>query len=298
MTFKLSGIIPPLTTPFTQNGEVYENGLKALIEFQIQGGSSALFICGTYGSGPVMDEAERCQVHHLATKFVAGRIPVVAHIGSPSTALSVRLTKDAQDADVDAVASVPPYYYKHDEKTILEYFRAIVNATDLPVYVYNNPGASGNPITPKLLKELSNLGVKGIKDSSFSFIQFSNFVNSMTENPDFNFVIGTEALALPAYLIGATGCVSGLANAFPEFMNYFWSVIMDGDYKKASEIQLKVAKAREILHIPESTNAACYAVLRERGIDVGYPKKPVLDVEQDLAERMLLSFRELGILDQ
>ena len=73
---------------------------------------------------------------------------------------------------------------------------------------------------------------------------------------------------------------------------------MDGDYKKASEIQLKVAKAREILHIPESTNAACYAVLRERGIDVGYPKKPVLDVEQDLAERMLLSFRELGILDQ
>jgi 4-hydroxy-tetrahydrodipicolinate synthase len=296
MTYRLNGVIPPLTTPFKKNGEIYENGLRELIEFQIQGGSNALFICGTYGSGPLMTEAERSRVHHLASEYAAGRMPLIAHIGSPSTALSVRLTKDAQDAGVNAIASVPPFYYKHDERSILEYFRAIVGATDLPVYVYNNPGASGNPITPNMLRALSDIGVKGIKDSSFSLIAFSDFILSIADSPDFNFVIGTEALALPAFLLGAEGCVSGLANVFPEFMKNFWEIILSGDYKKASKMQMTVSAARQVLHLPGSTNAACYAVLKQRGVDVGHPRAPILDVDKEFTEKMVLSFRELGVL--
>ncbi|MBN2005039.1 MAG: dihydrodipicolinate synthase family protein, partial [Anaerolineae bacterium] len=143
MTKDLYGIIPPLTTPFTENGDVYEEGLRRLVEFQIEKGSHGLFICGTYGSGPIMTLEERKQVHEIVIDQVKGRITVVAHVGTTSTAQSVELAKHAKSVGADYVASIAPYYHRHDERTIVEYFRTLVKAVSIPVYVYNNPKASG-----------------------------------------------------------------------------------------------------------------------------------------------------------
>ena len=296
MARELSGIIPPLTTPFTADGDVYEEGLRRLVEFQIDKGTAGLFICGTYGSGPIMTVEERKQVHEIVVDQVKGRINVVAHVGTTSTVQSVELARHAESVGADYVASIPPYYHRHDERTVVAYFATLVASVDLPVYVYNNPKASGVDVTPRLLRHLSDVGVVGIKDSGFSYIDFTHLVLAMQHKPDFRFIVGTEGIALPAWMTGAKGCVSGLANAFPEIMNELWSLYQAREYEQAAALQLKVNRARQILHIPSSTNAACYAALHARGIDVGYPKAPILPVEEDKRLAMLAAFREIGML--
>jgi len=297
MTRELFGIIPPLTTPFTPEGNVYEAGLRTLVDFQVAGGSHGLFICGTYGSGPVMTLEERKRVHEVVVDQAAGRLTVVAHVGSTSTEQSVALAQHAEAAGVDYIASVAPFYLHHDAPTIIQFFKDLVAAVKIPVYVYNNPKASGADIPPALLRRLVEVGVQGIKDSGFGYIEFAHFVLEIARDyPDFRFIVGTEGIALPAFMAGAKGCVSGLANVFPEIMVSLWDAWIARDYEKAQALQMKILRARKILHIPSSTNAACYAGLHARGIDVGVPKRPVLPVPEDKAEQMLAGFRDIGLL--
>ena len=296
VTRELKGIIPPLTTPFTESGDVYEQGLRHLVEFQIEKGSHGLFICGTYGSGPIMTLEERKQVHEIVVDQAKGRITLVAHVGTTSTAQSVELARHAERVGADYVASISPYYHRHDERTVIEYFGALADAVEIPLYLYNNPKASGVTITPRFLQHLADVGVEGIKDSGFSFIELTHFLLAMKERPGFRFIVGTEALALPAFLVGAKGSVAGLANVFPELVVQLWDLFQAGKYQEAAQVQMRVTQARQVLHIPSSTNAACYAVLHERGIDVGYPKPPILPVRQDKSAAMIAAFREMGLL--
>jgi 4-hydroxy-tetrahydrodipicolinate synthase len=296
MTKEVKGIIPPLTTPFTEDGNVYEAGLRHLVEFQVEKGVHGLFICGTYGSGPIMTTEQRKRVHEIVVNQTNGRSTVIAHVGTTSTAQSIDLARHAEAVGADYIASVSPYYHRHDEYAVIQYFDALVKAVNLPVFVYNNPKASGVTITPSFLYHLTEVGVQGIKDSGFSFIEFTHFILALEDKPNFIFIVGTEALALPALMVGAKGCVSGLANAFPELMVEFWNMFQAGQYKEAARLQMKINKARQILHIPSSTNAACYTVLKERGIDVGLPKLPILPVMGGKKAAMIAGFKDMGLL--
>ncbi len=296
MAREVKGIIPPLTTPFTKNGDVYEKGLRALIEFQIENRTDGLFICGTYGSGPIMTLEERKQVHEIAIDQAKDRLTVIAHVGTASTEQTIELAQHAESVGIPYVAAISPYYHRHKERTVLEFFRTLVKAVDIPVFVYNNPGCSGVQISPSFLHQLADVGVAGVKDSGFGYIDYTHFVLAMEDRPDFQMVVGTEGIALPAWMAGAQGCVSGLANVFPGIMNDLWELFQAAKYEEAAKLQLRVNKARQILHIPDSTNAACYAVLHERGIDVGYPKAPIIPVAEDKRVKMIAAFKEMGLL--
>lgn len=296
MTRDIRGIIPPLTTPFDADGGIYEEGLRSLVEFQIEKGSSGLFICGTYGSGPIMTVEERKRVHGIVVDQVKDRISVVAHVGTTSTAQSIELAQHAERVGAHCIASISPYYHRHDERTILEFFRTLAASVSLPVYVYNNPVTCGVSITPSFLRQLAGVGVDGIKDSGFSYIEFTHIALAMEDMPDFNLIIGTEAVALPAFLAGAKGCVAGLANAFPEIMAELWNLFQAGNYEEAASLQMKVTRARQIMHIAASANAACYAMLHVRGIDAGCPKAPIMPLEQDKVAEMVAEFEQIGLL--
>ena len=153
MTRQLKGIIPPLTTPFTKDGDVYERGLRDLVEFQIERGSHGLFICGTYGSGPIMSVEERKKVHEVVIDQAKGRITVVAHVGTTSTTQSVALARHAERVGADYVASISPYYHRHDERTVVEYFSSVVRAVDVPVI------ASGGVSSIEDVRKLAEMGV-------------------------------------------------------------------------------------------------------------------------------------------
>jgi len=296
MTKLIQGIIPPLTTPFTNKGEVYEEGLRTLLDFQLSGGVHGLFICGTYGSGPIMSIEERKQVVEITVDQVTDRIPVIVHVGTTSTSQSIELAQHASETGADVVASVPPYYHSHDEREVKRYFSSLVQSVDIPVYVYNNPKTTGFSITPKFLQELAELGIQGIKDSCFSFVEFTHFLLALEKFPSFTFIIGTEALCLPGMMVGAKGCVAGLANVFPELVVSLYDVISNSNFKEAAQLQMRVNRARQILHIPSSTNAACYFVLQQRGIDVGIPKEPILPIKESDGAVMIEQYREVGVL--
>lgn len=293
---QVKGVIPPLTTPFTKAGEVYEEALRNLLEFQIDKGSHGVFLCGTYGSGPLMSLEQREKVIEVATNQAKGRIAIIAHVGTASTEGTLRLAEHAERSHVDAVAAIPPYYYRHDERAVIEHYRQLVDVTNTPVYAYNNPGSSGFTITPSVLSKLADIGVKGIKDSGSSLVGFSHFIIELSDRRDFNFIIGTSNLLLAAMMLGAKGAVSGIANAFPEIVVELYNTIVEKNYDEAAKLQLKVTNASRILSMAKSTNAACYAMLKERGVDVGIPKRPILPVTDEELSQMKKAFMRIGLL--
>jgi len=211
---KITGIIPPMLTAFDKKGDFDSTAQKEIVRFlvdKVQG----FYPCGTYGSGPLMSSEERKEVAEVVINEVNGKVPVIMHVGGCSTRSVVDLAKHAESAGADAVAAVPPIYYGFNDDAVERHFRELVNAVSIPVFIYNNPKATGVTVKPKLLATLAELGVAGIKDSSFEIISFWDLMWAV-KKPDFIQVIGTEALILPAVSMGAQAAVCGLANAIPE----------------------------------------------------------------------------------
>jgi dihydrodipicolinate synthase/N-acetylneuraminate lyase len=292
----IKGVVVPLITPFTEGGIVYEEGLRRLLDFHVEKGVHGIFPCGTYGSGPLMSTEQRNKVIDITIDQVKGRMSVIAQVGAPSTDETVALAKHAEKAGVDVVAAVPPYYYSYDESAILEHYRQLVKAVNIPVYAYNIPKTSGFTITSSILTKMADFGVKGIKDSSYSIIDFMLFVIELKHRKGFTFMVGTEALLLPAMMVGAKGCVSGLANVFPELVVELYNVTVKKDYEEAARLQLRAIEARRVLTSAKSTIAASHAILKERGIDVGVPKCPILSLSDEESSRLRKGFSQLGLL--
>ena len=289
---KITGIIPPLLTAFDKSGAFDPVAQKEIVNFlvdKVQG----FYPCGTYGSGPLMSVDERKQVAEVVINEVNGKIPVILHVGSCSTQSVVELAKHGEQAGADAVAAVPPIYYGFGDDAVERHFQELVNAVSIPVFIYNNPKATGVSVSPKLLRRLAEMGVAGIKDSSFEIITFWNLMWSVTK-PDFIPVIGTEALILPAVGMGAHAAVCGLANAIPEPVVELYEAVKSKDMARAAALQEKVSKMRDVMHLAP-TLPMIQAILREQGVNTGYPRMPFAFPEKSLIDRAMSEFRALGV---
>jgi len=276
MNKEIKGIIPPLLTPFTPEGEVYEKGLRRLVDFLILHRVDGLFLCGTYGSGPLMTIEQRKRVAEIVIDQVKDRIPVIVHVGSADTKSTLDLASHAEEIGADAVASVPPYYYSHSEDVLLNHYRRLINSVKIPTYLYNNPKTSGNPVSPELLAKIAELGLSGVKDSSFDLLNFYFYVMAV-KRPGFKFIVGTEALYLPATQAGAVGAVCGLANVFPEVLVDLRTSIEKRDFDNATKLQAKTLRIRKVMKMGP-TIPICHSILKMRGVDAGVPKLPFLPI--------------------
>ncbi len=289
---KITGIIPPLLTAFKANGDYDPAAQKEIVAYlapKVQG----FYVCGTYGAGPLMTGEERKRVADDVIHQVGDRLPVIIHVGGCSTRSVVDLARHAESIGAPAVAAVPPTYYGFDDDAVERHFHALVDAVSIPVFVYNNPKTTGVSVSPKLLTRLAAAGVRGIKDSSFDAIVFWRFVAAVTD-PDFMFVIGTEALVLPAVSMGAQAAVCGLANAIPEPVVELFQAVEGADLKKAAALQATVSKMRDIMHLAP-TLPMIQAVLRARGVNAGYSRLPFALPEKPLVERAVGEFKALGV---
>lgn len=294
MSIKIEGIIPPIITSFDKYGEIYEKGCRNVVDFLLPfvGG---LYVCGSYGSGPLMELNERKKVLELMAEQVNNRALVIAHVGCPSTKSTIELAKHAQLVGVDAIGIVPPYYYSYPENNLINHYKAVLDAVDIPVFAYDNPKLSNNTISNGMLLQLSELGIAGLKDSSFSIINFAEKINSVSK-PDFSFIIGTEALFLPAFILGAIACISGLANALPKLMQELYIAYKKGQYTQAKNLQLKVIETREILH-RAPTISSIHAVLEYLGIDAGFPRAPFMTVDANKKNEIIIALKQLGVFN-
>jgi dihydrodipicolinate synthase/N-acetylneuraminate lyase len=295
MLFKMKGVVPPMITPFTKDGQVDYKSLKILVNF-LRDKVDGIFITGSYGSGAMMSLEERKEVTEIAVKTAGGQIPVIAMVGTTNNRETVELAKHAEAAGVAAIAAVGPYYFIHNDDSICYFFEDLVKSVkNIPVYVYNNPKFQGYPMSLNLLKRLKMLGVSGIKDATFDILAHATY-HRVLKDENFDVVLGTEAMWLSARTLGTEAFIPGLANAFPEICQKMYREGMIGDYEACRQTQFAVNKMRDIMYLAKSTQLAIYAMLEVRGVLKSYSRAPFIpatDAEKQAIREELLKMEAL-----
>jgi dihydrodipicolinate synthase/N-acetylneuraminate lyase len=293
---KLNGVVPPMITPFDAEGNLDIAMLKKLVAF-LKDNVDGLFICGSYGSGPLMSIEERKKVTEVTVDVVEGKIPVICHTGTTSTRDTVELTRHAEKVGCSAVSAVGPYYYHHDEENLLAFYGEMLKSVkpDFPVYVYYNPKFSGYNMSLGTLKKLKELGISGVKDATFDILLLANYMRELSDD-NFDVVLGTEAMWLPACALGARAFMPGLGNAFPEICREMHREGMDREFEKCRETQFEVNRLRDIMYFAKSTQLAVYVMLELREIISAYPRAPFMPAGQKEKDDIKQALIQRGVL--
>jgi len=294
--FKLKGVVPPMITPFNLGGDLDIRSLEKLVTF-LRDRVDGLYICGSYGSGPLMSVEERKKVTEVTVKIVKGKIPVVVHTGTTNTRDTVELTKHAEKAGCDAAAAVGPYYFHHNEDSLLEFYGSILKAVspDFPVYVYHNPKFSGYEIPFSTMKKLKKMGIHGVKDATFNILTFASYMRQLADD-NFDIALGTEAMWLSARALGGEAFIPGLGNALPEICQKMYQEGINNDFEACRKTQFVVNELRDIMYLAKSTQLAIYAMLEIRGIIKAYPRSPFVPAEENEKEEIKKRLIELGVI--
>lgn len=292
------GIIPPMLSSFTEDGEINEKGIKEIIRFTLPH-VNGFYPIGTYGCGPLMDINERKRVLEIILDEVNGKVPVVAHVGAASTKQTVELAKHAKSAGASGVGAISPYYSPNlPEENLFFHFANLIDAVneeEFPVFVYNNFNLSQNTIEPKLLKKLAEYGLRGCKDSSFDLVNFYLFKDAVSDYPDFNLIIGTEAIFMGAFDAGATGTVCGIGNVYPEILEKMYKQYTAGEREEAIQTQKLILKIRVITKYG-ATIPTMHYILKMRGIDGGHSRSPYIDIADGTKQKVKEALSELNLL--
>ena len=236
MIFK--GSMVALVTPF-RDGKVDEDGLKRLVEFHIKNGTTALVPCGTTGESATLSYDEHDTVIELTIKFANGRIPVIAGTGSNSTEEAIMLTRHAKKAGADASLQVSPYYNRPTQKGLYLHFKAIAEAVDIPIILYNIASRTGVNIEPETFARLAEIkNIIGVKEASGSLEQMSRIKKLCPK--EFLLISGDDALTLPVMSIGGLGVISVVANIIPRDVADMCLAFEKGDLKKAEGLHYKM----------------------------------------------------------
>ncbi|NUN69358.1 MAG: 4-hydroxy-tetrahydrodipicolinate synthase [Bacteroidetes bacterium] len=237
--FRFRGTATALVTPMLPNGEIDTAALKRLVEFQISNGINALVPCGTTGESATLSHPEHHHVMDIVAEQAGGRVPIIVGAGSNSTREAISLTQHARAIGADAVLSVAPYYNKPTQQGFFEHYRAITEAVDIPVFVYNVPGRTGSNINAETALRLAELpGIAGIKEASGNIPQVMEILRNRPA--DFLVLSGDDALTLPMMALGADGVISVVANEVPAEFSRMVRHCLAGDFAAAREIHEKL----------------------------------------------------------
>ncbi len=235
---QIKGAITALVTPM-RDGRIDEQGLVDLIEFQIGAGIHGLVPCGTTGESATLDFDEHKRVIELTVQTVAGRVPVIAGTGANSTLEAIELTESAKASGADAVLSVVPYYNKPSQEGLYEHFKAILEAVDIPMVLYNVPGRTVTNMLPATVARLAALpGVIGIKEACGSLQQVSEVIQRCPR--DFIVLSGDDFTAMPTVLIGGRGVISVVSNLAPAKMARMVEAALQGNLAEANALHYEL----------------------------------------------------------
>jgi 4-hydroxy-tetrahydrodipicolinate synthase len=235
----LRGAMTALITPFDSRGRVDVESLDALVRWQVESGIHGIVPCGTTGEGATLDPEEHARVVETVVAASGGRVPVIAGCGSNDTRRTVAAARRAEKAGANALLVVTPYYNKPNRTGMLQHYRAVCEATPLPVVVYNVPGRTGQDIGAALILELAALdGVIGVKEASGDLDRIATLVRDRPE--PFAVLSGDDPLALPAVAMGAEGVISVVSNEAPAEMAAMVEAALEGDIVAARRIHYRL----------------------------------------------------------
>ena len=289
--FEGSGVA--IVTPFNDNGVNYKK-LKELLEWHIKEGTDAIIICGTTGEATTMSEEEKKLTIKFTVDVVNKRIPVIAGTGSNNTLSSIEMSKYAESAGVDGLLVITPYYNKTNSRGLIKHFEAINNSVNTPIILYNVPSRTGVNITPENLKELSTLSnVVAIKEASGNISQVVQMKALCGDKIDI--YSGNDDQAIPILSLGGKGVISVLANIIPNAVHTMIKSYLNGDVKKALDLQLENLKLSSTLFI-ETNPIPIKTALNLIGKDVGPLRLPLYEMSNSNLMKLKDTLKEYNLL--
>jgi 4-hydroxy-tetrahydrodipicolinate synthase len=287
------GSIVALVTPF-RDGKVDEDAFRELIEFQIDGGTSAIVPCGTTGESATLSMEEHNMVIDITVDAVNKRVPIIAGTGGNSTSEAILLTEHAKKAGVDATLQVTPYYNRPSQEGLFRHFKTIADAVPLPQVLYNVPGRTGINMLPETVARLAELpDVVAIKEASGNLAQMAEIISLAGDK--ITLLSGDDNLTLPVLAIGGRGVISVVANIAPRDTADMVRAWEEGNVDRSSELFYKLfplcqAMFYETSPVPVKTSLALMGRVEE---ELRLPLAPMAKANRDRLEKAL---RDYGLI--
>ena len=283
-----------LVTPF-ENGGVDDAGFESFVDWQIREGTHGLVPCGTTGESPTLSHAEHERVTELCVAAAGGRVPVLAGTGSNSTAEAISLTRHAKAAGADGALVVTPYYNKPTQEGLYQHFKAIHDAVELPIVIYNIPGRSAVDMSVETMARLAKLpNIVGVKDATNDPVR--PLKTRLACGPDFAQLSGEDAAVLALLANGGHGCISVTANVAPRHCADMHQAWQAGDREAALAIQERLMPLHDALFSETSPGPVKYAasLLELCSPDL---RLPLVEPAPATREKVAAAMRSAGILN-
>ena len=284
-----------LVTPFDEKNQVNFEKLQELIEYHIANQTDAIIVVGTTGEGSTLSEEEHAEVIRQSVAIAAKRIPIIAGTGSNCTETAIKLSKGADEDGADAVLVVTPYYNKATQKGLIAHYTAIAKSISIPVIMYNVPSRTGCKLMPETIAALVNGvdNIVGVKDATGDLSVASKTM--LLTNGECELYSGEDGLVIPLLSVGGCGVISVLANIAPKEAHDIVLEYLEGDQKKAVDLQLRVLPLVDALFSEVNPIPVKYA-MNAMGMNVGSLRAPLTDMDPVLGAKLIEEMKKVGVM--
>jgi 4-hydroxy-tetrahydrodipicolinate synthase len=281
-------------TPFKADGSVDYDALRRLLDYQLSNGVDFLCVLGTTAETPCLSAEEKLKVKNIVVEKVQGRVPILLGCGGNNTAAVVESLKNDDFTGVDGILSVCPYYNKPSQEGLYQHFKAIANATELPVVLYNVPGRVGVNMTAETTLRLANdcPNIVAIKEASGNFAQIDDIIKNKPSH--FDVISGDDGITFPLITLGAVGVISVIGNALPKEFSRMVRLALNGDYKNALEIHHKFTELFGLLFV-DGNPAGVKAMLNIMGLIENQLRLPLVPARITTLGEISAIVKELNI---
>lgn len=290
----LEGSIVALVTPFNDDGSVDFEALDRLIEFQIENGTDGILTLGTTGESSTMSHEEDNEVCRFVVEHVGGRVPVIAGSGSNSTETMLEKSLAYQKIGVDGLLIITPYYNKANEEGIYRHLATVADGVDIPCILYNIPGRCGCSISAANMERLAqHPNIMGVKEASAN-VAFAASIAHLI-GPEFRMFSGEDGIAVPLMSLGASGVISVWANVQPALVHEMCRAYLDGDTKRAREIQIA---GQPLVHalFSEVNPIPVKEALAQMGLIKANYRLPLCPMSEGARSGLTQALKEAGLL--
>ena len=288
------GAFVAIVTPFT-DGQVDEQGLVDLIEFHIANGTHGIVPCGTTGESATMSHDEHHRVVELTVKTVNGRVPVLAGSGSNSTSEAIDLTRHAKQAGADGVLMVSPYYNKPSQEGLFHHYKAVAEAVDIPIILYNVPSRTSSNILPQTVARLAGIdNIVGIKEATGDLNQISDVIRLCPD--DFAVLSGDDFTSMPTVLVGGTGVISVTSNVAPKDMSQMMDAALAGDLARAKQLHYRLFPLMQAMFYDTNPVPAKKSLELMGKIKSGTPRLPLYPINDETLSKLKAALADYGLI--
>lgn len=290
---RFHGVYTALITPMMADHALNEDAFGEVVEFNVRAGIDGFWVAGGSGESVLLDDSENNRIAELVADRCAGRAKTIMHVGAPTTRRAAAMAEHAARAGVDAICCVPPFFYGQTDAAVVEHYRVVAGAADLPFFAYNLPSATGIEIAPPLMEKIRDRvpQLAGLKHSALNFGHVRPFVAM-----GLDCFIGRANWTLPALSMGAVGVVDGWPGIAPEYWTELRDAFAAGDMDRARAAQDKGIAVVDFFEIGHFHPVLKAAIGYRTGIDCGTPRPPGAPLSADQDRELRRRMTDLGLM--